>query len=313
VTFVLSVHGRDTLWMVVDRRLSYEPPRKPIEHATKILSLETTDGVGLLGYAGLGTTAHRTEPSAWMSAVLRGRGELRFEQALLALSDAANRELPRHLEQLPRPTHTHASAHFIVVPAFVNDVGARLYGVDNVLDTRTDQLYYRCVSHQRKLEPGAPSIKLAIAGTGGDYLAPRRGRWARPLRRLIKAHDRGSVSDHEVADHLARLNLEVHQGVPDGSVGPRCIVAWRRRPDGRHGAGGGHLSFTGVTRDTESGAIPTIATGVDIRSHANALLKHLTSGGRTGFGGPGLERQLNPEVLAELLDTLPSEPDERLR
>ena len=90
------------------------------------MRLETTDGVGLLAYAGLGATPRGTQPSDWMSAVLRGRGGQTFEQALGVLSAAATRELPRHLARMP------SGAHFIVIPAFVRGVGSRLYSIDNV-------------------------------------------------------------------------------------------------------------------------------------------------------------------------------------
>ena len=36
------------------------------------------------------------------------------------------------------------------------------------------------------------------------------------------------MSPYLVADYLAQLNNEVHEGVKDKSVGPRCVVAWRR-------------------------------------------------------------------------------------
>jgi hypothetical protein len=72
VTLVLSLSSRDSLWMVADRRLSYGRHRPPVDDAMKVLTLETLDGVGVLGYAGLGATAAGTQPSAWMSAVLRG-------------------------------------------------------------------------------------------------------------------------------------------------------------------------------------------------------------------------------------------------
>jgi hypothetical protein len=86
---VLSVHGRDTIWVVADRRLSYGGRRRPIDDAVKIVDLDTIDGRGLLAYAGLGATARGTHPSEWMSEVLRGRGGLRFEHALKVLADAA--------------------------------------------------------------------------------------------------------------------------------------------------------------------------------------------------------------------------------
>jgi hypothetical protein len=230
VTLVLSVHSRDSLWLVVDRRLSYGTPRPPVDDAVKVMDLETTDGRGLLAYAGLGATPRGTQPSDWMSAVLRGRGGLTFEQALGVLAAVANKELPKHLAWMP------GGGHFIIVPAFVRGVGSRLYSIDNVVDRRTKRHWYRYTSHQRTAEPGSPSARLAVGGTGGIYLSHTDRSWQRPFLSLVNAHDRGKVSDRLIADQLARLNYEAHQAVPDGSVGPRCIVVWRRRPDARPGA-----------------------------------------------------------------------------
>jgi hypothetical protein len=50
MTLVLSVHSRNCLWVVVDRRLSYGRHRTPKDDAVKIMRLETADGVGLLAY-----------------------------------------------------------------------------------------------------------------------------------------------------------------------------------------------------------------------------------------------------------------------
>ena len=149
MTLVLSLHSRDSLWLVVDRRLSYGGRRRPIDDAVKVMNLETTDGVGLLAYAGLGATPKGTQPSDWMSAVLRGRGGLRFEHALGILSTAANKELPKHLARTP------SGAHFIIIPAFVRNVDSRLYTIDNVVDSRTGKHWYRYTSHQRTADPAS--------------------------------------------------------------------------------------------------------------------------------------------------------------
>ena len=58
MTLVFSVHSRDSLWVVADRRLSYGGRRPPIDDAVKIMDLETTDGHGVLAYAGLGAQHH---------------------------------------------------------------------------------------------------------------------------------------------------------------------------------------------------------------------------------------------------------------
>jgi hypothetical protein len=299
VTLVLSVHSRDSLWLVVDRRLSYGDRRPPIDDAVKVIHLETTDGVGLLAYAGLGATSQGTQPSEWMNAVLRGPGGLTFEQALAVLSAAANKELPKHLARMP------AGAHYIIVPAFVREAGSRLYSIDNVVDGKTGKHSYRYTSHQRTPGPGSPSVRLAVGGTGGTYLAQRDRAWGRPLLSLANAHDRGKVSDHVVADRLARLNYEAHQEVRDGSVGPRCIVVWRRRPDApRPASGGGHQFYTGVDRDRDSAGIPTIANGADVQSIAGVLMKQLQG---------QVADDVDKDEMNRLLAKLPSDPDEKLR
>jgi len=72
VTLVATVNGPETIWLLADRRLTFKS-RPPKDDARKVMFLETTDAVAILGYAGLGATALGAEPADWMSAVLRGR------------------------------------------------------------------------------------------------------------------------------------------------------------------------------------------------------------------------------------------------
>jgi hypothetical protein len=308
MTLVLSVHSRDSLWLVVDRRLSYGGHRPPIDDAVKVMNLETTDGLGLLAYAGLGATSRGTQPSEWMSAVLRGRGGLTFEQALGILSAAANKELPKHLASMP------GGAHSIIIPAFVRGVGPRLYSIDNVVDGKTGRHRYRYTSLQRTAVPGSPPPRIAVGGTGGIYLAQKDRGWLRALLRLVDAHDRGKVSDYLIADQLARLNYEAYQGVRDGTVGPRCIVVWRRRPDARRPAsGGGHRSYTGIERDRDSHGIPTIVNGMDVRSLVGVLTNHFLSRSADHGLGASMTFDIDEAELNRQLAKLPDEPDEKLR
>jgi hypothetical protein len=236
VTLVLSVHSRDSLWLVVDRRLSYGPRRPPVDDAVKAMQLETTDGVGLLAYAGLGATSQGTQPSEWMSAALRGRASnLKFEEALGILASVANKELPKHLASTP------GNAHFIIVPAFVRGVGPRLYSIDNVVHPMTGRHGYRFTRHVRPREQ--KSLRIAIGGTGGYYLLQKNPEWQRDLLRLVNAHDRGKVSDHVIADHLARLNYEAHQdrskpeGLARGHLLPCCHAPAPWQPGSGHHVG----------------------------------------------------------------------------
>jgi hypothetical protein len=86
VTLILTVNGRESIWMLADRRLSCKG-RSPKDDARKVMLVETTDGVAILGYAGVGATALGTEPADWMAAVLRGRN-LPLEQSLGVLARA---------------------------------------------------------------------------------------------------------------------------------------------------------------------------------------------------------------------------------
>ncbi len=230
MTFVLSVHSRNCLWVVVDRRLSYRRRQPPKDDAVKIMRLETADGVGLLAYAGLGATPKGTQPSEWMSAVLRGRGGMTFEQSLGVLAAVAIRELPRHLLLLQN------SSHVIFGPAFIRGVGSRLYSIDNAIDPKTRRHTYRFTNYQQTDVPGSPSNRVAIAGSGGAYFDRKKDQtWHRALLSLVNKHDQGKISERAIADYLAGLNCEAAKGVKDGTVGRRSIVVWCGRPDAPRG------------------------------------------------------------------------------
>jgi hypothetical protein len=308
MTLVFSVRSRDSLWVVVDRRLSYGGGRRPKDNAVKVMDLETIDGHGVLAYAGLGATSRGTEPSEWMSAVLRGRGGMTFEQTLGVLAGAATRELPKHLVSVP------GGGHFILVPAFVRGVGPRFYSIDNVVDRETGEHRYRYTSHQRTADPGSPGIRLAAAGTGGAYVIKNKDiAWQRTLLSLVNQHDRGKIPDHVIADKLAELNYEAHKNVRDGTVGPRSIVVWRRRPDARRELpNAGHQFYTGVSRDRESAPLPAIGNGMDVRAIAGMFMKQLQRQiADRGFTPGALE--IDEDEMNRLTADIPSDPDEKLR
>lgn len=307
VTLVLTVYGRDTFWVAVDRRLSYGGRRAPIDSAVKMMFLGTTDGVAVLAYAGLGATARQTEPSTWMANVLRGRGGLTMEQALGVLADVATKELPPHLVRTP------AGSHSIVIPAFVEPVGARLYSIDNLVDRRTGKHWYRYTSHQYTSVAGARSPRVALAGTGGMHLNGTGWRWRRHLLNLVKGHDRGRLSASAVADELARLNMEAHENVADGSVGPNSIVVWRRRRDARTpGPAGAHHFYEGRLRAPDTANIPIIDNGTDVGGIARMMMEIF----QRRLAEPSFDFTryvLDEDEINRRLVDLPSDPDDRLR
>ena len=103
-----------------------------------MMFLETTDGVAILGYAGLGATARRTEPADWMGAVLRGRN-FPLEAALAALANAMKDQLPRHLRQMPVGG---TLSHQVIIPAFLGSE-PQLYSIDMALTGDRNSYQFR--------------------------------------------------------------------------------------------------------------------------------------------------------------------------
>ncbi len=206
MTLIVTVNGPETIWLLADRRLSAngKPWR---DDARKVMFLETTDGVAIVGYAGLGATAVGTEPADWMSAVLRGRN-LPLEQSLEVLAGAIKNQLPGHVQRIPG---TSGPTHSVVVAAFLGEE-ARLYTIDLAFAPNRKTYAFRCARHVNDkpshISPRPPP--LAIGGNGAIQLLKDK-KWMRNLFRVVRASDRKKVSQYAVADHLASLNHKVHQ------------------------------------------------------------------------------------------------------
>jgi hypothetical protein len=307
VTLVLTVNGLESIWLLADRRLSFKT-RAPRDDARKVMFLETADGVAILGYAGLGATAHGTEPADWMRAVLRGQN-LPLEQSLGVIAEAMKKQFPRHLVQMPG---INGPVHNVIVTSFVGNE-TRLYTIDLALSPDRKRYQFRYTRWQQtNLDSTTKRTpKFGLGGTGGIFLYNNKN-WIRGLLQLVNANDHRQISDLVVADHLASLNYKVHSGIDDNSVGPRCIVAWRHRKEGIHKGGGGHQFYTERIRDTNSPSLPTIGNGMDIEAITGILMPHMAKmfeGIKEGEPVKDLDKdKLNAE-LARLPDT----PDENLR
>jgi hypothetical protein len=161
MTLVLSLVGPESVWTVADRRLT-DRGRVVREDARKLMFLEASNDVAILGYAGLGATARGTEPAGWMSSVLRGRN-WPIEQSLTALAEALKRELPPHLAGL---RVQQGPAHNVIVSAFVNDE-ARIYTIDLALSPDRKQTAFRHARWVVSTEENAPRTpRFALAGSG---------------------------------------------------------------------------------------------------------------------------------------------------
>lgn len=306
MTLVLTVNGPETIWLLADRRLTSRN-RPPRDDGHKVMFLETTDGIAILAYAGLGATARGTQPADWMSGVLRGHN-LPLEQSLNVLAQAMKRQLPRHMLQMPGPA---SPAHNVLITAFL-DGEPRLYTIDLALERGVRQLDFRFTRHvaQTSNPEKLRTPRLGIAGSGLGFLLQDR-RWIRGLLHVVRACDRRQVSPNAVADFLANLNHQVHLGTADMSVGPNCIVAWRHRKEGVHKGGGAHQCYAGTARDPNSIALPTIGNGMDVRALVGAMMPQMTKmmeAMQQGQPAPDLDKDEINAALAKL----PDQPEEDL-
>jgi hypothetical protein len=303
VTLVVAVSGNDSIWLLADRRLSYRN-RAPKDDARKIMLLETSDGIAILGYAGLGATALGMEPADWMNATLRGRNHI-LEHSLSIILEAAKRQLPRHLIQFP---DDKSPPHHIMIPSFVNGE-VRFYSIGIGLSPDKQLIGFNYKRHVSTRHGHAP--RIVVGGSGAIYLH-RDKRWARPLLKIIDAYDRGLVSSKVVADHLAKLNFSVHQNTADGTVGPRCIVAWRNKKNGTQKGGDGHRAYTNEKVDRDLPFLASNSCGLDVSALANAFGTHMIK--RFKEREAGEPTQVNNEELNSMLSKLiNTPPDDQLR
>lgn len=297
MTSIVAITRKDSIWLVADRRLSANG-RAVRDDARKIMILETTDGVAILGYTGLGATKAGTEPSDWMQGVLRGRN-LTLEASLTALAEAIQAEVPRHLGGLAKLRHT------VIAPAFLGD-RATLYTIDlvPVRGAKPRIELKRQAMSGTNIDPPA----IVAGGSGAPCVVRRRGE-LRAILKTVKAYDRGLVTQWAVSDLLAAMNEDVHSAVK--TVGNRCIVVWRNRKEGFRKGGGGHQFYTGRARDRSSDALPTLTNGMNISGIADGLMSLMVA--QMGPDWRGQAFQHDQKKLDEAMAKVPHTPDPKLR
>src|SRR5262249_48951785 len=98
------------------------------------------------------------------------------------------------------------------------------------------------------------------------------------------------------------------------TVGPRCIVVWRRRPDYRGPlTGGAHQFYTGLDRDGESPAIPNISNGMDTQAIASVFMRRMMAQRAAHPNDPEEWVNTDRDEMNRQLAELPEGPDEQLR
>lgn len=302
MTCIISLASRHTIWLASDRRLSL-PNRAPLEHARKVMVLETGDGCALLGYAGLGRTALGTEPSDWMFNVLRGRN-LPMDESLSVLAGAVQREFPRHLMRIGSG---FLPLHGIIIPAFVS--GKYLfYSIGLRLDHKRQSGEMRL---QKWIPAGSGSQppRLVVAGSAESVLM-RDKSWVRPLLRLASASDRGQISPETVANQLARIIVDVSKR--DRFTGMNSIVCWRNRKGGPHKMGGEHKFYDNGVRVINDAVIPQLTRGYPI-SDVCAALMPLFMDNFARWGGKGPLKPVDDATMAAAVSKIADMPDENLK
>jgi hypothetical protein len=303
MTLVVTVNGPETIWVLADRRISWDDGRPPRDDARKIMLLDTPDSAALLGYAGLGETPGGVEPADWMSAVLRG-SNLPLERMLDVLVAAAVRRLPPHLLNF-RPDRR---SHHILATSFVNGV-PRIFTFS--ITVSPDGAKARWDFHQRVGKKTGKAPLFGILGSSSFRLNKNR-QWMQPLLKLRKASDSGEASPRDVADHLAQLNFRVHGDDP--SVGPNSIVVWRNRQGGPHHDGGAQQAYLGTAKDPApiNPPLPHIGVGNDIREIVEDMASFLFAA--AAATPPGQPIKIDDKALEERLRAAkPKGPDETLK
>lgn len=306
MTLVAAVVGERSLWLVADRRLSVAQ-KAPQDDALKVFSLDATDGVALFGYAGLGATAKKAQPAQWMSNVLRGRA-VDIESAMVAIADAASRQLPQHLARLPL---AGTAVHTVLVPAFVGGQ-PRLYTIDTT-QPKDGSVGETAINRHMSEHISVPSAFCPLfraIGSGASSFPSARD-WWRPFISLMRACDRGQVRPHVVAGRLAGLAHAVYLKAPNAHVSANCVVTWRFNPAYAGKWSSGHALFSAGQFEPNAPGLPTVVQGLDlqavvavIRSHAEKTILQVRAG--------KLDTQVDRGTMNTELGKLPRLPDELL-
>lgn len=254
MTFVLAMHGAKSIWMCVDRQLTYSPTFKS-DKGCKVIEVSGTDGVALLGYAGLGASLARTQPSDWMNDLLVGKAGLTVEECLGIIADAMKLDLPAHLARMDG-----IQAHHLIAPAIIEGK-PRLYGVQLQNRGVGEEPHFVFTRYARTAHGGAPP-RLALAGSGVAHFRFDSA-WWRQTFRLVCAYEAGRLNPLIVADRLASLNYEVSKRDP--YVGQKCLVIWRNN-------GGAHQFYDGTDKIEDGFGLPTVINGLDFRDIIKASM-----------------------------------------
>jgi hypothetical protein len=292
MTFALVALGQKSIWAVADRMLTFEGNTR--RDAIKLAEFQADDGVAVIAYAGLGETAGGTQPSQWITNVLRGYKPITVEQGLALLAKATFENLAPRLNDLPQ----HAGkSHVFLIAAHI-DKKPHLFTIEVEVDGAGVITHAR---HTRWVNARGVPHRIAVAGSGAAC-AMRERRLLRHVLTAIQAAEKGKARHHEVSELFAMVNRRVAANV--SSVSTECIVLWRIIDEG----GGAHRWFP--EPDGELEFIPTVGGGMPVHEIVSAILptmqQHLENVSR------GQEGEIDPQLMQWLIDHIKDTPDNTL-
>jgi hypothetical protein len=259
-----------------------------------------SDGVAIVGYAGLGATRAGNEPSAWINAAFRNQNGT-VEQCITALAAASAAELPRHLDQFP----SDYPRRQLIVAVCLVDGKPTMYTIGIGKKVGDAQFLAEIA---KPMLPSGRAARIVAVGSGAEILSADR-RWIRPLLRLVTAVDHGRITPQQVSKQLAQINVMVSERTT--TVGPRSIVALRISP-----SGGSHDGYTGDQHDDSSPQVPQLLQGFDIGAFAQALMTNIRSDLMFRPGTDDDERlhkQRMQQAGEDAINSVPRIPDPKLR
>jgi hypothetical protein len=292
MTLVMAFHGAQSVWLSADRRLTY-PGDHFVDGACKMLEIEASDGLALLGYAGLGASVGKTQPSDWMNDLLANIHGRPLEEYLGIIADAMKADMPAHLATL-----AGAQGHHLLAASIVNGE-PRLYAVILELRPNGGPPHFVYTRYARTEQGGAPP-KLAIAGSGA-LRVPHPQKLSRELAKIVAAVEAGRVDPRAVTDRLAKINAAIAER--DKTVGRQCIVKWRFN-------GGGYQFYEGTKRVNGDLTVPTVVTGMDVRDIISASRPFWQKDFEAMRKGELVEN--NGRALQTELDKLSNKPKRKL-
>jgi hypothetical protein len=215
MTFALALAARSSIWACTDRQLTdLQTPSRSGRSGVKVTSIEASDGIALLAYAGVGRVGD-TQVSRWAYRALVNR-RMPIENCLACINDAARRKLAAHA----RFANT---THLFIAAAICGD---RHYAYE--LDFESPHCFIR---HQPK---SSTHVKVIVTGSGALYVDKIVQARIVGIARLVKRFERKQVSSKFLAAQLASLNIEISKrgrsrAPPDERVSAEAVVIYRAK------------------------------------------------------------------------------------